>query len=182
MWVAVAVFCCIVTAAYLLIPSAIIGIWAKLLLALACMGIAATSSLIVSRTDKYTQQLGEILGFKEFIKLAEKDQLEKMLEDNPQFYYNVLPYAQVLGISDIWTEKFNGITIEPPQWMTGNVIGDVFVLHTFNTMINRSMQGMSSQMTSRPASSGMNGRGGGFGGGFGGHSGGGFGGGGGRGR
>lgn len=182
MWVAVAVFCCIVAAAYLLIPSAIIGIWAKLLLALAGMGIAATSSLLVSRTDKYTQQLGEILGFKEFIKLAEKDQLEKMLEDNPQFYYNVLPYAQVLGISDIWTEKFNGITIEPPQWMTGNVIGDVFVLHTFNTMINRSMQGMSSQMTSRPASSGMNGRGGGFGGGFGGHSGGGFGGGGGRGR
>lgn len=164
MWVAVAVFCGVFALAYLIIPSAIIGTWAKLLLAFISMGIAAASSLVVSRTKNYNEQLGEILGFKEFIKLAEKDQLEKMLEDNPQFYYSVLPYAQVLGVSDVWTEKFKNITVEPPQWMTGNVIGDVFVLHTFNTMLNRSMSGISSQMTSRPASSGMNGNGGGFGG------------------
>lgn len=181
MWVAVGLICAVVAAFYLLIPSAIMEIWAKLLLGLVCMATAAVSAIMVSRTQNYNEQLGEILGFREFIKLAEKDQLEAMLEENPQFYYNVLPYAQVLGVSDIWTEKFANITIEPPQWMTGNVFTDIFVLHTFNNMINSSMRGMASKMVSRPSSSGLNG--GGFGGGsFGGHSGGGFGGGGGRGR
>lgn len=177
-WVIVAVTCVIVALVYLFVPSYIMGMWAKLLLGLVCMAIAVAAATLVSRTKEYDAQLGEILGFKEFIRLAEKEQLELMLEDNPQFYYDILPYAQVLGVSDIWEDKFSDITVLPPQWLTGDAFTDVFMLHSFNVMIRSSMRGMSSGMVSRPSSSGFNGGGGGFGG----HSGGGFGGGGGRGR
>ena len=48
--------------------------------------------------EAFVKQLNEIIGFKNFIKLAEKNQLEKMLEQDPQYYYHILPYAQVLGV------------------------------------------------------------------------------------
>lgn len=114
---------------------------------------------------------------------TEKDRLEALLADNPQLYYNILPYAQVLGVSDIWEHKFDGLTIEPPRWMT-NPIDTYFTFVILNRAIRASSMSMSSYMRSRPSSSGASGGGGGrFGGGsFGGFGGGGHGGGGFRGR
>ncbi len=174
--------CLVFTLLYtLLIPSSIIGIIPKILLCLISCAIITCSVLLINRTKEYTEKLNDIVGFRNFILLAEKDQLEMMLEQDPQFYYNVLPYAQVLGVSDKWEEKFADITVEPPRWMTGNAMTTVIEFHIMNTMIRNSFGRMSSNMISRPSSSGLSGggHGGGFGGGFGG---GGFGGGGGRGR
>ena len=36
--------------------------------------------------------------------------------DNPEYFYNILPYAYVLGVSDKWMKKFEGITMEAPHW------------------------------------------------------------------
>ncbi len=168
-------------AAYVfLVPSAIIGIVPKILLCITSAAIAAISSTLINRTEEYTRKLNDILGFRNFILLAEKDRLEKMLEDNPQFYYHVLPYAQVLGVSDKWEEKFADLTVQPPAWATGSMLNTVIEFHIINSILRSTMRNVSSNMVSRPASSGINGGGrGGFGGGF---SGGGFGGGGGRGR
>jgi uncharacterized membrane protein YgcG len=65
--------------------------------------------------------LGEILGFKDFIVVTEEDKIKFMLEDNPELYYDVLPYAQVLGVTDEWEKKFAKITIQPPTWYVGNM-------------------------------------------------------------
>ncbi len=182
-WVGVAIMCAVFALVYILTPAGIMDTAPKVILGLASMATAAASSLLLTRTEKYTAQLGDILGFKEFIKLAQKNELETMLEENPQFYYEILPYAQVLGVSDIWEEKFKDITVQPPNWTTNNFARDAFALYTMNRLINNSMRGMSRNMVSRPSSSGSNSGGGrGFGGHGGGFSGGGFGGGGGRGR
>ncbi len=179
LWGAIGLFCVIVSCVYLAIPTAIIGMAAKFLLCFLCMAASVCAALFINRTKSYNEQLNDILGFKSYIELAEKDQLEMMLEDNPQFYYAVLPYAQVLGITDKWEEKFENITIEPPDWATGDIFTDVVHFHILNNLIRSSMRGMATKMVSRPSSSGKSGFHGGFGGGF---SGGGFGGGGGRGR
>lgn len=60
-----------------------------------------------------------MLGFKEFIKAAEKDRLEMLLEEDPEYYYHVLPYAQVLHVSKIWINKFKDLTVPPPTWYVG---------------------------------------------------------------
>lgn len=172
------VFCLLYT---VLVPSVIFGGYLPkaVLCAVSCI-IIVTSVLIISRTQSYTQKLNEIVGFRKFIQLAEKDRLETMLEEDPQFYYHVLPYAQVLGVSDKWEEKFADLTVQPPQWATSSSMNTLLEFHLMNRLINHSLGKMSSTMVSRPSSSGSNGSGGGhFGGGF---SGGGFGGGGGRGR
>lgn len=178
----IAALCVVFSLLYILIvPSYIMGWLAKLLLCLLCSAEICCSVLIISRTKEYTSQLNEIVGFKNFILLAEKDRLETLLEDDPQFYYHILPYAQVLDVSDKWEEKFSDITVEPPRWATTSLTQQIIEFHILNSIIRNSMVRMGAQMVSRPASSGGSGSGfGGFSGG--GHVGGGHGGGGFRGR
>ncbi len=129
----------------------------------------------ISRTEKYVKTLGHILGFKDFIVYTEADKIQYMLRENPTLYYKVLPYAQVLGVTDEWEDKFKGILLQPPDWCRGNNM-TVFDYIIINRMMRRSML----IAMSRPEGKGGSyvGRGGG-GGSFGGFGGGGFGGGGG---
>ena len=131
--------------------------------------------LIVRKTKYYTAELNEVLGFKDFLQTAEKDRLETLLEENPQYYYDILPYANVLGVSDIWEDKFKNLTLEPPTYYRGVSVFDVII---FNRLYRNSYRAYSAAAVSRPSSSSRSGGriGGGGGGGF---SGGGFGGGGG---
>lgn len=84
--------------------------------------IALTIALIImlafmeKRTAKGNEWLGQILGLKEFILYAEKDRIEMLAKDNPSAFYDILPYAYVLGISDTWSNKFENIIIEQPGW------------------------------------------------------------------
>lgn len=161
----------------LLLPGLIMAFLPKFLLCAISLAVVCTSVIIISRTTEYNRKLSEIVGFRNFILAAEKDRLEKTLESDPQYYYHILPYAQVLNVSDIWEDKFKGLTVAPPAWATGMSF-DVFDFMIVSSVIRNSAFGISRGMVSRPSSSGSNG----FHGSFGGHSGGGFGGGGGRGR
>lgn len=158
-----------------IIPSGIFPLHVGIILIVMHAVTASSVQILVSKTPQYTEKLNRIVGFRDFITLVEKDKLEQMLETNPQYYYHVLPYAQVLGVSDKWEAKFADITIAPPQWSTTDSVVRFAVI---NSMIRSSMRNMSQNMGSRPQSSGGSGRGG-FGGG---HVGGGHGGGGSRGR
>ena len=133
-------------------------------------------SLIMSffvrrRTDKGHEYLQRITGFKKFLETAEKERLETLVYENPTYYYDILPYAYVLGVSDAWTKNFEGIELEPPQWYGGSVFDRMLFWHFMNNTFNSA----ATSMTSAPQSS----SGGGFSGGGGGFSGGGAGGGGG---
>lgn len=127
----------------------------------------------LSRKERYADELGQILGFKEFILYTEEDKLKFMLEENPELYYKVLPYAQVLGVTKEWEEKFEKIMIEPPSWCVGSRM-DIFDYMLLRHCMTRAMV---TAMTP-PANQSTVGRSGG-GGHFGGFGGGGFGGGGG---
>lgn len=91
--------------------------WPERIVFALCLGIAsAMAPFLLVRTDYYNEQLNAILGFRDFLRDAEKDRLETLLADDPQYYYNILPYANVLGVSDIWEDKFKNITLEPPTY------------------------------------------------------------------
>lgn len=152
-----------------LTPPSLMGPAPKILLWLISCAVILGSVFIVSRTKDYNAKLGDIVGFRNFILLAEKSQLEAMLEEDPQFYYHILPYAQVLGVTDKWEEKFSGLTVQPPEWITGSLLTDVISFHILNNILRSSFSRISSNMISRPSSSGLSGFGGGsFGGGHGG--------------
>ncbi len=115
----------------------------------------------------------DILGFQEFMKRADKDRMERM--GKKDLFYEYLPYAIALGVVDHWTRAFEGIYHDPPQWYVSPTGFTTFSPHAFSRSLNSVTSTLSSAMFSAPRGSGSGG--GGFGGG--GSSGGGFGGGGG---
>lgn len=185
-YVGVALLAAVFSVIYvLLLPSYYVEVAPKILLCVVGFTTVMLSAFIVSRTDEYVEKLNQIVGFRDFIMLTEKDKLEMMLEENPELYYQVLPYAIVLGVSDIWENKFAALTIAPPSWTTRSYSDTMFDFIIFNAAMRRVNTRMTSTFISRPKSSPSSGSfsgGGSHGGSFGGFSGGGHGGGGFRGR
>lgn len=71
---------------------------------------------MAKRTKFGTEILGQILGFKEYLENIKVEELEKQLNENPLYYYEILPYAYVLGIVDEWIDKFENIKVDIPTW------------------------------------------------------------------
>ncbi len=112
-----------------------------------CLGAGFFSillSVFTTRRSSYGQAISErIVGFRNFLRDAEKEKLEALMEENPEYFYDILPYAQVLGVTKIWGEKFADLSLPPPTWYhqnSGDFTTMVFVanyMHLANQM-NRS--------------------------------------------
>ena len=124
---------------------------------------------ISKRTPYGLEILGKIKGFKNYLETAEKDKLEAMVIQNPNYFYDILPYTYVLGISDKWIKKFETITIQSPNWYVGT---STFSMVTFGTFMNTAMSSATTAMSSSPRSSSGSSGGGSSGGGSGGGGGG----------
>ena len=121
------------------------------------LGMLLCLKLLPKRTKYGNEILGKIRGFKNFLETVEKDKLEALVEEQPTYFYDILPYTYVLGISDKWIKKFESISIVAPTWYVGN--GD-FNLNSFSSFIDDTMSSAESSMSSSPSSS-SNGSGGG---------------------
>ena len=119
------------------------------------------------RNEFGNKMLGEVLGLKQFITVAEKYRLEKLLAENPSYVYDVLPYAYVLDVSDRWIKQFEGIMTLQPEWYSGNVLS----VNSFNTFASN-ISSVSVPSTSNGGVSSSSGGGGHCGGGGGGGGGG----------
>ena len=89
-----------------------------------------------SRTAYGNEMLGKLLGFRNFIRVSEVDRLEALVEQDPKYFYSILPYAYVFGLSDKWAKKFKSIAVEPPNWFYGS---DYYGAGMFNTVVFMSM-------------------------------------------
>lgn len=132
--------------------------------AISLIGMIIFAAIMKKRTKYGNEMLGQIRGFKNFLELAEKSKLEKLVEENPTYFYDILPYTYVLGISAIWMKKFESIAMVPPTWYDSN---SAFNIIYFSNFMDTTMTTATTTMTSRPAPSGGGFSGGGFsGGGF----------------
>lgn len=118
------------------------------LLILSCMLVVMFFvSLLFGRFETYTEKgleiLGKIIGLKNFISVAEKDRLEMLVKDDPTVFYDILPYAYVLGVSDTWIKKYNVIkAVEPENVNTDIMVTRMIVLSTFLDTSNTSLTGV----------------------------------------
>ncbi len=136
-----------------------------------------------SRTSENARLMGRILGFKNFISTAEIAKLEELIEGDPDYFYNILPYAYIFGLTKKWANKFDNILDDKhPDWYESDK--NVYVpglMNTayFATMMNSVSKDMIGTMNIKDTDGFGGFSGGGFSGGGGGFTGGGFGGGGG---
>lgn len=146
------------------------------------VGMVLLTAFMNKRTQACVEWMGRLLGLRDFIETAELDRLQALAEETPQLFYHILPYAYVMGLSDVFASRLKGLALETPQWYRGPYgDGGYLDYHVFHRSLMRSMDtaGKSLAVPEPPKASGSSISGGGFSGGGGGFSGGGFGGGGG---
>jgi uncharacterized membrane protein len=121
--------------------------------------------IIKKRTQYGSQLLGKINGFKRFLETAEKETLEAEVAKNPTYFYDILPFTYVLGVSDIWMKKFENIQIKSPDWYYSDRAFDMYMFNTYYMNTSYSSFSSSSGGFSSSGSSGGGFSGGGAGGG-----------------
>ena len=109
------------------------------------MLLIAPLPMLLSIEPKYSKEgmhfKGRVLGFKRYIEKCEVSQIKLFAEENPSYYFDVLPYAYVFNLSDVWINKFKGLEIQVPDWFISNnvTLGDILVFNMFYTRFNSSM-------------------------------------------
>jgi len=125
--------------------------WVGLVLALI---ILFWSPFAQKRTQQGNEWLAQLLGLKSFIENAEKNRILTLVEEDPDYFYNVLPYAMVLGVTDKWAENFESITMNSPDWYVSNSQTRAFSAAYFATNLNSKTSVIGSTMVSTPSQSG----------------------------
>ncbi|MBR4262115.1 MAG: DUF2207 domain-containing protein [Bacilli bacterium] len=76
---------------------------------------------IIPKRTKYGNLIvGEIIGFTEFIKKASKEEIEKVVKDNPNYFSEMFSYAYALGYGNDFVNMFSDIQIREPNWYFSN--------------------------------------------------------------
>ena len=126
------------------------------------------------RTEYSNQLLGQVLGLRNFIIVAEKDRLQELVDENPYYFYDILPYAYALGLTNVWNEHFKDLTIAPCTWYISPYnTSPYYSMHSLESQMNTIESNLTTVPVSSSGGSSFSSSGGGSSGGF---SGGGFGG------
>ncbi|MBQ0078478.1 MAG: DUF2207 domain-containing protein, partial [Eubacterium sp.] len=76
------------------------------------------TAFIIRPTDYKLSMIGRVDGFKKFIRSAEIADLEEMQGSNPNYFYEVLPYAMAFGMAAGWAKRYRKLKVQPaqPSW------------------------------------------------------------------
>lgn len=121
---------------------------------LCIIGMVVCLVYLPKRTKYGIEMLEKLSGFKNFLKTVEKDRLESLVMDNPNYFYDILPFAYVFGISDKWIKKFESISLQAPSWYDSS---DAFNISSFEAFMSSAMASAQGAMSSSPSSSSSSG-------------------------
>ncbi|MBQ4253678.1 MAG: DUF2207 domain-containing protein [Erysipelotrichaceae bacterium] len=100
------------------------------------------------RTQRNNELYGRALGFRDFLEVSDRDRLEMLVEEDPSYFYDILPYAYALDLSDKWIKKFEGMMIRPAEWYSGN---------DFNRFVSEDLNDYDTYASSSPSVSSSSG-------------------------
>jgi len=153
-----------------------------ILIIVAMFGTTIFFAIIMKRpTMRGRKLLDEILGFKDYLEIAEKNELNlrNPPEKTPELFETYLPFALALGVDQLWAEKFAAVLAAvgqtdgrsyQPAWYNGSL--NTMNLSAATSQLSNSLNSAITSSVTPPGSS-SGGGGGGFSGGGGGGGGGG---------
>lgn len=145
----------------------VLGVAMQQFILAAAMAISGIIILAFARTmpqmtPQGARMYGELRGLEEYIRRAEKLELE--MHQGPkrttELFSTLLPYAVALDASDVWVDQFSeALTSQPPTWYVGST--PHFSANTFRSSFKSFTSSVASTMASSPGSSSGGGGGGG---------------------
>jgi len=118
------------------------------------------AQIMPARTEAGTRTLEHVLGFEEFLRRVESENLKRVIIGHPELFDKYLPYAMAFGVERQFARAFEGIYTQAPQWYVGPSMMSFNVGHFSSSMSHLSTVA-STTMSSSPRSSSGSGFGGG---------------------
>jgi uncharacterized protein (TIGR04222 family) len=118
------------------------------------------AQIMPARTEAGTRALEQVLGFEEFLRRVESDNLKRVIIGHPELFDKYLPYAMAFGVERQFARAFEGIYTQAPQWYVGPSMMNFNVGHFSSSLAHLSTVA-STTMSSSPRSSSGSGFGGG---------------------
>ena len=89
----------------------LLGLWAGVwLIGLLCALGQLLAGLMAAyggrRTELGRQNAGQILGLHQYLRKADRAELKRIQENDPEYFYNLLPYALALGVESTFAGRF----------------------------------------------------------------------------
>lgn len=82
------------------------------ILSFVCIFINLFFIIFMRRKTEYGEKIKtQVKGFRKFLMTVEKPKLEALVEENPHYFYDILPYTYALNISKKWIKEFENISI-----------------------------------------------------------------------
>lgn len=69
------------------------------------------------RTADGMERIAQIRAFRQYLRSANIHHLQLMLNQDNQYFYDVLPYAEALGMGKRFAKRFANIPLEPCAWL-----------------------------------------------------------------
>lgn len=79
------------------------------------------------RTDSGQQTMSEILGLRKFMRSAKPEELERILDANPHYFYDLAPYALALDADRAFARRFGSVQLPECPYLTTGMDGHMTV-------------------------------------------------------
>ena len=77
------------------------------IVSLLCLVTYILCPLLEYHNKEGKRVIGQLLGLKKYLEVAEKERIEALIKENPKHFYDVISFASVLNVSNKWIEKYN---------------------------------------------------------------------------
>ena len=78
----------------------------------------------------------KVKNFREFIEKVESEKLQRFVNKDNEYYYKILPYAYIFGMSKNWLKKFEYINCPPPKYYNKESFYKEILDKIMNNIIN----------------------------------------------
>lgn len=75
------------------------------------------------RTELGMQMMSQVLGLRRYLKTSSRDDLRRILGENPEYYYTLAPYALALGVDNAFARCFGSLRLTACPYMTSGMDG-----------------------------------------------------------
>lgn len=101
------------------------------------------------RNDSGKLLMSEILGLRRYLKSIPKDELQRILRSNPEFFYRFAPYAMALGVDKAFARQLGAMRLPECTYLTTGMDGHLTALE-WNRLLRETAEALDERMLRLP--------------------------------
>ncbi len=98
-------------------------VWVGILMTASQLMVGLMASFGGRRTPQGRQLMAKTLGFRHYLKTIPAEQLDHILEQEPEYFHNMAPVALALGVDRAFAKRFGSDKIDPCPYLTTGMDG-----------------------------------------------------------